>query len=85
VEVVEESSSLDLFNTAHTLGTCRMGVDPGESVADPDGFSHEVANLAFADGSLLPSSGSGDSPCLTIDALAIRTADKILQRARAGA
>jgi choline dehydrogenase-like flavoprotein len=84
VEVVEEVSSLDLFNTAHTLGTCRMGEEEPDSVADADGFSHEVRKLAFADGSLLPSSGSGDSPCLTINALAIRTADKILERARAG-
>jgi len=80
VETVEELSSIDVFNTAHTLGTCRMGTDPTLSVADPDGFCHEVPNLAFADGSLMPSSGTGDSPCLTIQALAIRTADKILHR-----
>jgi choline dehydrogenase-like flavoprotein len=84
VEIVEETSSLDLFNTAHTLGTCRMGKKPADSVADPDGFCHEVPNLAIADGALMPSSGSGDSPCLTISALAIRTADKILRRAKGG-
>jgi choline dehydrogenase-like flavoprotein len=50
-------------------------------VADAAGISHEVPNLAFADGSLLPSSGSGDSPFLTITALAIRTADNLLVRA----
>jgi choline dehydrogenase-like flavoprotein len=84
VETAEETSSLDLFNTAHTLGTCRMGSDPATSVADPDGFCHGVPNLAIADGSLLPSSGSGDSPSLTIQALAIRTADKLLARAEGG-
>ncbi|MFI5397095.1 MAG: GMC oxidoreductase [Candidatus Binatia bacterium] len=80
-EVVEETSALDLFSTAHVLGTCRMGSEPRRSVADTDGFSHEVPNLAFADGSLVPSSGSGDSPMLTITALALRTADRLLARA----
>jgi choline dehydrogenase-like flavoprotein len=80
-EIVEETSALDLFAATHVLGTCRMGTDAAESVADPDGFSHEVPNLAFADGSLIPSSGSGDSPMLTISALAIRTADRLIARA----
>ncbi len=82
-EVVEETSALDIFAATHVLGTCRMGADPRAAVADADGFSHEVPNLAFADGSLVPSSGSGDSPALTIMALGIRTADRLLARARA--
>ena len=80
--VVEETSALDIFAATHVLGTCRMGTDRATSVADPDGFCHEVPNLAFADGSLLPSSGCGDSPFLTITAMALRTADKLLERAR---
>jgi len=79
-ELAEETSSLDLFNASHVLGTCRMGSDPKDSVADADGVCHEVPNLAFADGSLVPSSGSGDAPTLTITALALRTADRILER-----
>jgi choline dehydrogenase-like flavoprotein len=79
-EIVEETSALDLFVATHVLGTCRMGGDPRESVADADGFAHDVPNLAFADGSLVPSSGSGDSPFLTITALALRTADRLLAR-----
>jgi len=81
-EIVEETSAFDLFSTAHVLGTCRMGDDPAQAVADADGFSHEVPNLAFADGSVVPSSGSGDSPMLTITALALRTADRLLARTR---
>jgi len=81
-EIVEETSAIDLFATAHVLGTCRMDVDPAASVADAGGFSHDVPNLAFADGSLVPSSGSGDSPMLTITALALRTADRLLDRAK---
>ncbi len=84
-EIVEETTSLDIFGATHVLGTCRMGTDPVSSVAGRDGFSHEIPNLAFADASLVPSSGCGDSPCLTITALAIRTADRLLERARASA
>lgn len=79
-EIVEETSALDVFAPAHVLGTCRMGSDLRTSVADVDGISYEVPNLAFADGSLVPSSGSGDSPSLTIMALAVRAADRLLAR-----
>lgn len=81
-EIVSELTSLDLFMATHVLGTCRMGRDPATSVADPEGFSHELPNLGFADASLVPSSGSGDSPSLTIAALAIRTADHARARIR---
>ncbi len=81
---LEEFSSLDRFLTAHVLGTCGMGKSAANSVCGADGFSHEVPNLAFADGSLVPSSGSGDSPSLTITALALRTADRLLERASRG-
>jgi choline dehydrogenase-like flavoprotein len=84
-EPVEEVSSFDVFAATHVLGTCRMGTDPRTSVADVDGFCHGAGNLAFADGSLLPSSGAGDSPSLTIAAMAIRTADRLLARAAGGA
>lgn len=78
--VVEEASALDQFAPAHVLGTCRMGSDPRTSVADIDGVSHEIPNLVFADASVVPSSGSGDSPSLTIMALAVRTADRLIAR-----
>lgn len=81
-KMAEETSALDIFAATHVLGTSRMGLDPRHSVADAGGFSHEIVNLGFADGSLVPSSGSGDSPALTITALAIRTADRLLDRAR---
>lgn len=82
-EIVEEVSALDVFAATHVLGTCRMGSDPDASVADADGFCHSARNVAFADGSLLPSSGAGDSPSLTIAAMAIRTADRLIERSRA--
>ena len=81
-DIVAERSSLDTFEATHVLGTCRMGVNRENSVADPEGFSYDVKNLAFADGSVVPSSGWGDSPFLTITALALRTADALMARAR---
>ena len=83
-EIVEQTSTLDLFVASHVLGTCRVGAEPASSVADAEGFCHGVPNLAFADGSALPSSGCGDSPFLTITAMALRTADRLVERARHG-
>jgi choline dehydrogenase-like flavoprotein len=84
-EIAEEVSALDVFAATHVLGTCRMGTDPRTSVADVDGMCHGAPNLAIADGALLPSSGAGDSPSLTIAAMAIRTADRMVARSRGAA
>lgn len=68
----------------HVGGGCRMGADPRESVVDPWGRAHAVPNLFVADASVLPGQGAGDSPSLTIQALALRTASRVaaLMRAR---
>lgn len=62
--------------TAHILGTCRMGRDPATSVVDADCRAHDVANLFVCDGSAFPTS-TASNPSLTIEALALRTADRI--------
>ncbi len=67
--------------TAHTIGTCRMGRDPGRSVVDPLGRSHEIPNLFICDNSVFPSSLSAN-PALTIMALSLRTADAFLKAGR---
>jgi len=69
-------------SSTHVGGGCRMGSDPAESVVDPWGRAHEVPNLFVADASVLPGQGAGDSPSLTIQALALRTADRIAQAMR---
>ena len=61
----------------HPLGTCRMGVDPEDSVVDAFGRSHGLRNLFIADGSVVVTSSSVN-PAATIAALALRTADRIL-------
>jgi choline dehydrogenase-like flavoprotein len=79
-EVVHEFGNYDFFNSTHVFGTCRMGTDPADSVVDSTGQAHAWRNLYVADASVFPSSGGGESPSLTIQALALRTADAIIRR-----
>lgn len=67
--------------TYHVLGTCRMGEDPKRSVVDRDCRSHEVSNLYICDGSVFPTCGAVN-PSLTIEAIALRTAERMLEEAR---
>ncbi|MEL7164809.1 MAG: GMC family oxidoreductase [Pseudomonadota bacterium] len=73
---VEEFGTYDDFDSTHVFGTCRMGQDPATAVVDPNGRCHGSANLFVCDASVFPSSGGGESPSLTIAALAVRTVDK---------
>ncbi len=61
----------------HVLGTCRMGEDPETSVVDSWCRSHDEPNLFVCDGSVFPTVGAVN-PSLTIEALAIRTAEHLL-------
>jgi choline dehydrogenase-like flavoprotein len=63
-------------DTSHLMGTCRMGTDPSSSVVNADGRSWDIRNLWVCDGSLFVSSGAVN-PSLTIQALAMRMADRI--------
>ena len=54
-----------------------MGDDPRRSVVDRDGRAHAWRNLYVTDASVFPSSGGGESPSLTVYALAIRSAERI--------
>jgi choline dehydrogenase-like flavoprotein len=67
--------------TAHVAGTCRMGTDPAQAVVDADGLAFDVPNLYISDNSTFPSALSAN-PALTIMALALRTADRFLERLR---
>jgi choline dehydrogenase-like flavoprotein len=63
--------------SAHVMGTLRMGNDPTVSVCDAFGKFHDVDNLYCMDGSVLTSS-SGYNPTLTIITLALRAAGNIV-------
>ena len=70
-------------NTAHLMGTARMGFDRDSSVVDADCRSWDIPNLWICDGSVFPTSG-GVNPSLTIQAIACRTAARIRQLAARG-
>ena len=67
----------------HLGGTARMGDDPRTSVVDADCRSWDVRNLWVCDGSVFPTVG-GVNPSLTIQAVALRTADRIEALAQRG-
>ena len=77
-EPIEEVGSYDLLAMTHVFGTCRMGRDPRQSVVDAEQRVHGWSNLFVADASVFPSSGGGESPSLTVQALAIRAADRLI-------
>lgn len=68
----------ELPRFAHTLGTCRMGADAGDSVVDADGRAWDVPGLFVCDNSVFPSALSVN-PALTQMALSLRTADRFLR------
>lgn len=74
--IVREPSGWAL-GSSHLHGTCRMGNDPKTSVTDSDGRLHDTDNVLVADGAVLPFP-SGASPTLTIQAVALRTAHRLL-------
>jgi choline dehydrogenase-like flavoprotein len=66
----------------HHMGTTRMADDPSRGVVDADGRVHGIDNLFVAGSSVFPTGGWAN-PTLTIIALAMRTADRLVAR-RAG-
>jgi choline dehydrogenase-like flavoprotein len=83
-DVLQQITSYDLPMAAHVAGTCRMGRDARTSVVNAYGRCHDVPNLFITDASVFPGQGAGDSPSLTIQALALRTADHIATLSRRG-
>jgi choline dehydrogenase-like flavoprotein len=63
--------------SAHQMGSCRMGSDPAESVADGRGQLHDTAGVWIGDGSAFPTA-PGVNPMISIMSLAHRTAGNIL-------
>jgi choline dehydrogenase-like flavoprotein len=63
----------------HLIGTARMGNDPASSVVDRWGQAHDVPNLYIVDGSTFVTGGSAN-PTSTICALALRTAEHLVQQ-----
>lgn len=64
---------------AHFMGTARMGDDARTSVVDSWGMSHDVLNLGILDASVFVTASSVN-PTSTICALALRAAERLLER-----
>jgi choline dehydrogenase-like flavoprotein len=62
--------------TAHQMGSCRIGSDPADSVADGHGELHDVKGVWIGDGSAFPTA-PGVNPMISIMSLAHRTAANI--------
>ena len=63
--------------TAHQMGSCRMGSDPAQSVADGRGELHDAKGVWIGDASAFPTA-PGVNPMVTIMSLAHRTAQHIV-------
>src|SRR3989304_6463357 len=83
-EIVSEFGSYDFSAISHMSGTCRMGNDPNKSVLNTFCQSHDVKNLFVIDSSCFVTEGGGDSPSLTIMAIALRASDYVISEAKKG-
>jgi len=63
--------------STHAYGGTRMGDDPETNVVDRWGFCHEVPNLGVLGASVMGTSGA-HNPTLTAQALAWRTAERLV-------
>jgi choline dehydrogenase-like flavoprotein len=63
--------------TAHQMGSCRMGSDPADSVADGRGQLHDTTGVWIGDASAFPSA-PGVNPMISIMSLAHATAANII-------
>ena len=80
---VKHSKSGKFSNRQHITGTLSMGLDPATSVTDAWGRAHDHQNLFMVGTGVMPTVGTCNVT-LTAMALALRTADKILQETQHG-
>lgn len=76
-----ETQDLVSYAGFHLLGTARMGTDPETSVVDADCRAHDVDNLMVIDGSVFVTAAALN-PTPTIQAIALRAADRLIARRR---
>jgi choline dehydrogenase-like flavoprotein len=67
-----QANDIGVF-TAHQMGSCRMGSNPEDSVADGRGELHDTKGVWIGDGSAFPTA-PGVNPMISIMSLAHRTA-----------
>jgi choline dehydrogenase-like flavoprotein len=77
IDIDGKPTRLKYYGSGHVVGTYRMGSDKTTSVVDPFSRSWDHPNLFLVGSGVFPTIATGN-PTLTIAALALRTADKIL-------
>ncbi|MFL6611521.1 MAG: GMC family oxidoreductase N-terminal domain-containing protein [Pseudomonas sp.] len=81
--VMIDGFDLALYRTrlgsAHVMGGCAMGEDPGSAVTDSLGRHHQLGNLSIHDGSLFPTS-IGANPQLSVYGLTAQLASNLAER-----
>jgi choline dehydrogenase-like flavoprotein len=80
-EAVHLASFKQFWSAHHHLGTCRMGDAARTSVVDSYGMVHETQGLYVCGGSTFVTPAAFQ-PTLTMVALALRSADKLLEELR---
>jgi len=70
----------DFGTFAHHMGGCRMSEKPADGVTDPFGEVHGVPGLYVLGLSVFASAGGALNPTITALALALRSADRMLER-----
>ena len=82
--IMRASGAREVYTTdapfdSHPAGTMRMGLNPRTSVTTADGRVHGLHNVYVGGAALFPT-GSSVNPTLTLHALALHSADRILHR-----
>ena len=82
LKATEIHEAPEILSSGHVMGTYRMGIDPRQSVVNPDHRAHDHPNLFLLGSGVFPTSAASN-PTLTIAALALRAVGAI-QGAAAG-
>ncbi len=81
IEVVRSGLGDTMYASTHAFGGTRMGDDSATNVCDRWGFAHEAPNLGILGASVMGTSGARN-PTLTVQALAWRSADHLINNWR---
>ncbi len=79
IEIVRSGLGGQMGVSTHAYGGTRMGDNPETNVVNRFGFSHEVPNLGILGASVMGTSGA-HNPTLTVQALAWRTAQHLVDQ-----
>ena len=82
-ELFDAAGAMDVFEgrlpvALHLMGGCSMGADEKKAVVDPDGRVFGFRRIHVGDGSVFPDA-PGINPSLSIAAISLRNAEKVLR------